>query len=136
MSNEDPKPPHNNDPSDTRDAAEKFIELAEKAIETIEAFLEENQNGKNTHTAQNAARLRSAAERLALGNIREAHEAASAMHPTTEEERTHKRKVLPIMKKYRVATVQLDKFLTRKIVGGTRKQRKHTKSKRNTRTRK
>jgi hypothetical protein len=45
MSNEYPKPPHNNDPSDTRDAAEKFVELAEKAIETIEAFLKENQNG-------------------------------------------------------------------------------------------
>jgi hypothetical protein len=132
MSNEDPKPPHNNDPSDTRDAAEKFVELAEKAIETIEAFLEENQNGKNTQTAQIASRIRNAADRLSLGNIREAHEAASAMHPTTDEERTHKRKVLPTLKKYRVATVQLDKFLTRKIVGGTRK---HKKSKRNTRTR-
>lgn len=133
MSNEDPTPPHNNDPSDTRDAAEKFVELAEKAIETIEAFLEENQNGKNTQTANTASRVRNAAERLALGNIRTAHEAASAMQPTTDEERAHKRKVLPTMKKYRAATVQLDKFLTRKIVGGTRKR---TKSKRNTRKRK
>lgn len=135
MSNEDPRPLYNNDPSNTRDAAEKFLELAESAIQKIEAFIREKNNGKSTQTAHNEERLRSAAVALPLGTIRESYEAASSMKADTNEKKVNKRKLLPMLKRYREATVKLDRFLTRKIVGGKRKKptRKDKKSKHSTR---
>lgn len=131
MSNEDPKPLlYNNDPSNTRDPAEKFLEVAEKAIQRIEAFLKQENDGKPTQTKSNEARLRAAADRIPLGKIRELYEAAKDMEPKSDEEKANKRKVLPMIKRYREATVKLDRFLTRKIVGG---KRKHKKTKRKTR---
>jgi len=122
MANEDPRPlVQNEDPINVRNPAARFIEIANRAIERINAFLSQNPPQGNTQTKAEKDRLTAAYEALDLENVRSAYENAMAMEPATNEERMDRRRVRPAIEAYRQATLKATRLLERKVVGGRRR---------------
>jgi hypothetical protein len=122
MANEDPRPlVQNEDPINVRNPAARFIEIANRAIERINAFLSQNPSQGNTQTKAEKDRLTAAYEALDLENVRSAYENAMAMEPATNEERMDRRRVRPAIEAYRQATLKATRLLERKVVGGRRR---------------
>lgn len=137
MANEDPRPLlENEDPSNVRNPAVRFVELANAATNRIQAFLDANPPQGQTQTPAEKDRLVAAYNAIPLGNIRAAYEAAMAMEPATNQERANRRLVRPAIQKFREATVKASRLLERKVVGGRRrKTRKSIRRRRTTRRR-
>ena len=119
MSNQDPRPLlENEDPSNVRNPAAQFVDIANRATAVINAFLAQNPPQGDTQTQAEKDRLMAAYLALPLGNVRTAYEAAMNMEVATNEERANKRRVRPAIEEFRKATGKAARLLERKVVGG------------------
>jgi hypothetical protein len=139
MSNQDPRPLlENEDPANVRNPAARFVEIANRATDLIQQFINQNPAQGDTQTKAEKDRLSAAYEALPLGDVRGAYEEAMAMEPATNEERANRRRVRPAIEAYRQATLKATRLIERKVVGGGRKatrRRRGRKARKTTRRR-